>query len=330
CRLGVYHLLSRIVLDRLGWRDRVRIWSPRDDDYFAGLPGGTEIIVFAGVIASDLLAQARLDVRPHERVSGETDAWYQRWQRELLELVETAAREHGKLGPALWHATSGRLFGLPKLLDRAGAELAALRGPGHRPVVELTGEIYLRAVDFSNDFIVEKLEARGLQVRLAPMSEWLAYCNHLNRQARGADSVASRVNHFVQHRIEGALFGALGRHLGWPVPPGTADVLEVASRYVNPALLGEAVLTVGASLHAWRRSHIDAVINIGPLECMPSKIAEAQFHPVATHEGLLSLSLAFDGNPINTTTLDNFAFEVHARWQHRRAEKPPKEATLHS
>jgi hypothetical protein len=50
---------------------------------------------------------------------------------------------------------------------------------------------------------------------------------------------------------------------------------------------------------------------------MPTKIAEAQFHQLAEREGLLSLTLAFNGDPISTTALDNFAFEVKARFQHR-------------
>ena len=48
---------------------------------------------------------------------------------------------------------------------------------------------------------------------------------------------------------------------------------------------------------------------------MPTKIAEAQFHHVAEHEGLLSLTLSFNGDPISATALDNFAFEVKARAQ---------------
>jgi hypothetical protein len=56
----------------------------------------------------------------------------------------------------------------------------------------------------------------------------------------------------------------------------------------------------------------------GPLECMPTKIAEAQFHHVAERDGLLNLTLGFNGDPISTTALDSFAFEVNSRF-HRRS-----------
>ena len=74
-------------------------------------------------------------------------------------------------------------------------------------------------------------------------------------------------------------------------------VLDAARPYVNDALLGEAVLTVGAPLHDWRRGQIDAVVSVGPLECMPTKIAEAQFHHIAEREGLPSLTLSLNGDP---------------------------------
>ena len=57
CRFGVYNLLNNIVLERLGWRDRVRIWSPKDTGYFDNMPAGTEMLVFAGIAASDFCSR---------------------------------------------------------------------------------------------------------------------------------------------------------------------------------------------------------------------------------------------------------------------------------
>jgi predicted nucleotide-binding protein (sugar kinase/HSP70/actin superfamily) len=81
----------------------------------------------------------------------------------------------------------------------------------------------------------------------------------------------------------------------------------------------ETVLTLGAPLRAWRRGEIDGAVSVGPLECMPNKVAEAQFCHVAEKEGLLSLSLSMNGDPIDTEVLDNFAFEVRERFRKRKA-----------
>ena len=318
CRFGVYNLLNNIVLERLGWSDRVRIWSPKDSGYFDNMPAGTEMLVFAGIAASDMLLQAKLDVRPVERVAGQAEGIYQRYRHELHAQLESAARGNLTLGPALWQVAGGHLFGVRELLARAGTEFAAMRGPGELPLVELAGEIYVRAVEFSNDFLIEKLEARGLRVHLAPKTEWLNYCGYNQRRNPGRNRLADGFSELVRRRIESLAFVAIAPHLGWTPPPSTAETLAAAGPYVSDALNGEAVLTVGAPLHEWHHRQIDATVNVGPLECMPTKIAEAQLHHIAEREGLLSLTLPFNGDPVNAAALDNFAFEVHARFQSRK------------
>ena len=317
CRFGVYNLLNNIVLERLGWRDRVRIWSPKDTGYFDNMPAGTEMLVYAGIAASDFLYQAKLDVRPVEREHGDAEDIYQRCHGELLARLESAARGNLSLGPALWQVAGGQLFGVRELLARAGAEFAAMQGPDELPLVELAGEIYVRTVEFSNDFLIEKLEARGLRVHLAPKMEWINYCGYTQRQEPGRNRLADGFSTRVQRRIEHCAFSAIATHLGWTPPPSTAETLAAASPYVSEALAGEAVLTVGAPLFEWRHRQIDALVNAGPLECMPTKIAEAQLHHIAEHEGLLSLTLPFNGDPVSAAALDNFAFEVHARFKRR-------------
>jgi activator of 2-hydroxyglutaryl-CoA dehydratase/predicted nucleotide-binding protein (sugar kinase/HSP70/actin superfamily) len=321
CRFGVYNLLNNIVLDRLGWRERVRIFSPKDTGYFDDLPGGTEMLVLTGFAATDFLLQALFDVRPMELVRGETKKIYERFQRELLAQIEVAAHGNLSLGAALWQVAGGNLFGIRELLDRAGREFAALRGPGELPCVELAGEIYVRGVDFSNDFLIEKLEARGLRVHLAPKVEWLNYCSDVERLVNGGNPVATNFSRFVRRRIESLAMSAMAPHLGWVELPTTAEALAAAEPYVNSALLGEAVLTVGAPLHEWRHGQIHGVVNVGPLECMPSKIAEAQWHQLAEREGTLCLTLAFNGDPVNTAALDNFAFEVKGRFAGNRNQE---------
>ncbi len=323
CRFGVYNLLNRIVLERLGWNDRLRIWSPKDSGYFDDLPAGTEMLMLSGILATDLLLQALYDVRPLEAVRGQASALYARYLGELLARLEEAGRGDLRLGPALWQVTGGNLFGLRELLRRAGRDFAALRSPRQLPLVEMTGEIYVRAVPFSNDFLVEKLEQRGLRVRLAPQSEWLAYCAHVRRYRSGRNRFVDAFSNQVQHRIEAVALAAIAPHLGWPQPPSIVETLETARPYVSPALEGEAVLTIGAALANWQRHNIDAVVAVGPLECMPTKIAEAQFYHVAERDGLLSLTLAFNGDPISTDALDNFAFEVHARFRSKQADACP-------
>ena len=314
CRFGVYNSLNQIVLERLGYIDRVRIWSPKDSGYFDELPAGTEMLMLAGILSSDLLVKALLEVRPVEAKKGEAERLYFSYLDRVLKQLERAGKLELGLGAALWQVATGRLFGLSAILDEAGREFSALRQERSMPLVEMTGEIYVRAVDFSNDHLVKKLEERGLRVQLAPQSEWLAYCAY-SRRHKNRKWLVDRFSEEVQHRIEAAAMAAIGPHFNWPPFPTVPETLAAARPYVTSCLQGEAVLTVGASLAAWRRRQIDAVVAVGPLECMPTKIAEAQFHHLSEHEGLLSLTLAFNGDPVSTAVIDNFAFEVHARFR---------------
>jgi len=86
------------------------------------------------------------------------------------------------------------------------------------------------------------------------------------------------------------------------------------------------VLTLGGPLHEWHEGLIDGVVSVGPLECMPNKIAEAQFFHAAEHEGLASLTLPVNGDPIDPAVLDSFAFEVHERARRKRAGLAPEPA----
>ena len=75
--------------------------------------------------------------------------------------------------------------------------------------------------------------------------------------------------------------------------------------------MSEAVLSVGAPVHEFHRGLIDGVVAVGPHECMPNKIVEAQFFHVAERTGLPTLTLSVSGEPIDEELLDRFAFEVH-------------------
>jgi len=56
---------------------------------------------------------------------------------------------------------------------------------------------------------------------------------------------------------------------------------------------------------------------VGPLECMPDKVAEAQLLHAREREGLLSMTLSLNGDPVDPELLDGFAYEVKERFRRR-------------
>jgi activator of 2-hydroxyglutaryl-CoA dehydratase/predicted nucleotide-binding protein (sugar kinase/HSP70/actin superfamily) len=318
CRFGVYNLLNELVLQRAGLRDRVRIWAPNETGYFDNVPAGWGARLFTGFTVADALIEMLQEVRPVELRSGAADAVLERVWMRLIRRLEEASGEESHAIKVLWEATTGHLFGLRNLVEEAAREFAAVRGNGVIPTALVTGEIYARSNAFANGNVVARLEERGIRARVVPCGEFLEYVDFLNAR-QGRDGWSDKLSTMVQERIREcvhrAAAGVLGGHARVRVP----DTVEAAKAYVPVTLQGEAVLTVGSALHQWRAGRIDAVVNVGPFECMPSKIAESQFYHIAQKEGLPTLTLALNGDPPNPEALDNFAYEVHERFRNRRA-----------
>ena len=64
---------------------------------------------------------------------------------------------------------------------------------------------------------------------------------------------------------------------------------------------------------------MDGVLAVGPLECMPAKLVEAQLVHLERREGLPSLALSLNGDPVDPEILDRFAYEVREAFRRRAA-----------
>jgi predicted nucleotide-binding protein (sugar kinase/HSP70/actin superfamily) len=326
CRFGVYSLFQKVVVDQLGFGDRVQLWSPDDRRWFEGAASGFPAIAAAGMMAADALSEGLYDVRPVETRPGAAAEIHGRYLREIEELVESLDGTSLTASTAILEAASGHVFGLGPLLRRAARELASVKGEREVPTVLVVGEIYVRCDPFANDFLIDSLEERGIRVRLAPMGEWLEYASDLNLKRGARSGLGAKISHRVQTAIQNRCYAAMAGPLGWGGRHGVAETLEAAADYIRADLWGEAVLTVGGPVHAWRAGEIDGAVNVGPLECMPAKLAEAQFFHVAEQEGLQTLSLGMIGEPIDPEILDSFAYEVHAAFEARRLEPARRRA----
>ncbi len=320
CRFGIYNLLNQIALDRIKLRDRVQIWSPVESGYFDGLEPKVGVVVYSGWVALDFLLGGLLHSRPVESQPGAAQAIYDKYSTQLLQRLERVVGEKTSKTRTLWEVARGTLFGISQLAAEAARDFAKICTTADKPLVLMVGEIYVRCDDFSNDNIVRKLEERGLRVRLAPFNEFMEYIDFYNRIQCGKNGWSAQISSWVQRRIQDVVYETMAGPLGWPRRTRIADTLEAVRPYLRSQLAGEAVLTLGNPLYEWKHGLIDAVISVGPLECMPNKIAEAQFFHMAERDGLLNLTLSMNGDPLDTQSLDNFAFEV--RMRHERKGRP--------
>jgi activator of 2-hydroxyglutaryl-CoA dehydratase/predicted nucleotide-binding protein (sugar kinase/HSP70/actin superfamily) len=316
CRFGAYNLLHKLVLDDLGWRGRVRIWSPQDNDYFRDTPPGFAAAAFCGFMAVDLLLEGLHHTRPVERAAGGALRIFQDFEARLRDTLEARCRADLSL-TATARALAGDLFGCQPLLEEASRAYAALALSRELPSVLVVGEIYVRCDPFANGFVIEALESRGIRCRFAPFNEWIEYTDSLYRHRPGPGRWARVLRGKAQDWIRHASWRAMASGLGWGERTDVAHSVAAAAPYLREALRGEAVLTLGGPVHEWREGLIHGALAVNPLECMPGKLAEAQLFHVAEQEGLPSLCLSVNGEPLDEEALDSFAFRVHRVFQAR-------------
>ncbi len=202
--------------------------------------------------------------------------------------------------------------------------MAAIKNPLiDAPTVGVVGEIYVRLDPFANDFLIEKLEARGIRVRFAPFVEWLEYTTYLaekrlgERRLRHDDRPPSILMTGLLQRVTAQiLYDICSEPLEWGSRIRVPDTVRAALPYVDRELAGEACLTVGGPLHELHERLIQGVVVVGPHECMPHKIAEAQLGAAGDHMPVPCLAISISGDPIDTEALDRFAYDIHEG--HRR------------
>lgn len=322
CRLGCYNLMDKIVLERLGLSNRVTIWSMTDTDYSEGVSKLTYILCYAGFLANDMLLNALYDIRPVESRPGAANLIYERAHNALIRCIENAPHPKAWQAYAVKEILGGTFFGMMSIVKRAAREFAAIRTDKQIPSVCLTGEIYVRHDPFANSFMIRELEARGIRVKFAHFGEWIEYADIVNKDIlKSANTPLDIIiSHFIRYMMF-AMYRPMANALKWPKRHEVGHILDTASVYLRKDLIGEEILTIGTPLHAYQNGEIDGVVNVGPLECMPSKIAESQFYHLAENEGLISLNLSFNGDPIPDSVLDDFCFEVKRRFEMRRSSK---------
>lgn len=316
CRFGVYNVLHKIILEQAGWKGRVGVFSPDDGDYFRETSPEFSARMWAGFMAHDLVEMMLLDVRPVERVPGAANRIYKRAMEEIIECME---RPPKGTTTAMLREIFGGLWGAKEIVLRAAKEMSAIKNRMRDvPAVAVVGEIYVRLDPFANDFIVEKLEQRGLKARFAPFIEWLEYTSHLaesrvisKRLRSDDDPLSIGLTGLVQRTTLESLYKVVAKELGWGKRTTVAQTLETAQPYIDTALTGEAVLTLGGPVHEFRENLIHGVVVVGPHECMPCKISEAQFGKVAEEMNLPYLVFELNGDPIDTEALDRFAYDIH-------------------
>ncbi len=285
CRFGQYNMFQRLVMQELGYD--IPILAPNQDSSFYKELGtvGKNIskIGWSAMVGVDVLYKALFDTRPYEVKQGETLAVYQRSLQRLSDALE--------FGGNAYHA-----------MEQSAEEFRAIKVDKSRkkPTIGIVGEIYVRTHGFCNESIIDKVEALGGTVWLAPLMEWIYYTNYTRmlhaKQNREyfkylQNMIIEKAQIMIEHKLAKPFHGIID----YLEETNTSGILKYADQYVDRSFEGETVLSVGKTIDYYHQG-LSGVINVMPFGCMPGTIVTALLKKIREdYENIPVISLAYDG-----------------------------------
>jgi predicted nucleotide-binding protein (sugar kinase/HSP70/actin superfamily) len=191
-----------------------------------------------------------------------------------------------------------------------------------KPRIGLVGEIYIRFNQFSNEFVVSKLEELGAEVWLPTFSEWFLYLNftgqRFNRRNRHyRDYIRTFLTDIVQKRDMQKLEQVFEGDLVNLHEPSIKETMQKASSYLNDSFEGEAVLSMGKCADFLSKG-VSGLVNVMPFTCMPGTIVSAVMKRYQEdHNNIPFINMAFDGQE-ETNTLTRLEAFMHQVKQYQQ------------
>jgi len=314
CRFGQYHKFHRMVLDDLGYEDVPLVVLDQNEQFASHIAMlGPEFYraCWDLIVIIDYMQKMVREIRPYELNEGETDRVYWDSMRELAEVAER----------------KGDYFARAAQIRRRLESIPTDRSE-RRPLIGVVGEIYVRSNEFANNFLVRKLERLGAQVALPPFQEWINYIAHERRERCWLEgSVWGFVREWIAELVArwdegraGRIFAGAIRHIPREAP--ISRVLELGSRYIDPTLKGEAVLSLGRAVE-YAHHGFDGIVNVAPFGCMPGALVDGVLERFRRdHGGIPVIKMAYDGveQPTEETLLEAFVHQARQHMEGRRVQ----------
>ena len=288
CRFGQYNQLQRIILDRLGYTE-AQIVHPSNEDSYAGLTAGSGIrfrlAVWRGIVAVDILRKLLQERRVYEVRHGEAEAVYRRQLERVVECIEQGGR------------------GIGRVLNHACADFSRVEvhRTKRKPVISVTGEIFMRDNPFCSGDVVKKLEQLGAETLMSPVRDWVTYSTYrFTRDSRRK----GRPWGFARSKLQGLLQGVIEDRLVRLAEQGGAEMhrdipvekmLQLCMPYLHKDYDGEPAITMG-SVAGQCMTGISGVVHILPFTCLPGTLISAVSPRFSQdHDGLPWINIAYDG-----------------------------------
>ncbi|MCK4353283.1 CoA activase [candidate division WOR-3 bacterium] len=312
CRFGQYNRLQRLILSEVGYDD-VPIVSPNQaKDFYKTLRKyGKDFDkrAWAGVCAVDILTKLKLHTRPHEVNIGDTDRAY----FKSLDLICTIVEGNGDISEPM------------RAIKEEFKSIPVHREP--KPIIGITGEIYVRLHHFANNDIIRTIEELGGEVWLSPTTEWFFYINFRRKEDSILDKnyrelimhwITGKYQHWVEHRIQKGFKDCIFNF----DEPSTEKIFQYTNPYLHQTVEGEAPLTVGKCIDFIKKG-ADSIITVMPFTCMPGTNVTAVMSKIREEYDIPYLNMSYDGLEQSTASIRLEAF-IHQAKQHMKRKKNHK------
>ena len=286
CRFGQYNKFQRMMLDDLGLEDVPLVLLDQDKDYqgdIKNLGADFRKLAWAGIVFVDAIQKMLRQGRPYEVNKGEFDRVYEKYLRRCEEVVESRGD-------------------LPALAREARRELEAVKTDRSRlrPRIGIVGEVFVRCNQFTNHFIARRIEEMGGEAVIPPFEEWVNYITwsritdaRIERNYKRL--LVEKITDFIQrrekYRVLNEFRGAIRDFFD---EPPSDHVIALGRRYLDPAIRGEPILSMGRCME-YVEVGCDGVVNLHPFNCMPGTIVNALLTKFQKDWDMPVLKVAYDG-----------------------------------
>lgn len=224
------------------------------------LPLVRKLVIAAAL--GDLLMRLKLAVRPYEKVKGETDARYDHWMAQCLELIENfSMREYKRLIQAVIDAFKA-------------IEVVQVK----KPRVGIVGEILVKFHPYANNQLIDIIEAEGGEAVVPDFIDFFLYGLH-NRKFKvehygmsnihlAIGKIATEYIEFYRRPIREALL-ASGR---FQAPLKIEEIAGKAERILSLGhQMGEGWLLPGEIVELMDAG-VENVVCVQPFGCLPNHV----------------------------------------------------------
>jgi predicted CoA-substrate-specific enzyme activase len=304
CRFGQYNQFHRILFDRLGFQAAELITPSNDTSYgdVAGEHGQKfRINAWKGFVVADYLHKIHRETRPYEINKGESDRLYEDSLSRLVKCIENGAA------------------GLHKTLVGIASDYKAIKTDKseRKPVVSVIGEIFMRDNAACNGNISGRLEDLGVEVFVAPFSEWISYSTYrFTRDSRWKNDkkgiIKSKIQGLGQEVIAASLLKGIERFIDHEKDVSIHEMLNLCNKYVNQFYDGDPPIAIGTSVALAGRG-VSGIAAILPFTCMPGTlVASVSDSFRKDHNNIPFINIAYDGQDSVSldTKLQAFVFQV--------------------